>query len=147
MDPRLSFVTLAVADLAATRRFYLDGLGWSAAFDDGDEVVMVQVGERLVLSFWHRDAFAAEVGTRPAEGPPPITLAHNVRTPAEVDAALGAARAAGARDVRAAEHRVWGGYSGYFTDPDGFAWEVCWNPGPLGRVVVPDVDQGGTVQP
>lgn len=139
MEPRVSFITLAVPDLAPIRTFYLDGLGWTADFDDGDDVVMVRVGERLVLSFWDRAAFAAEVGEEPAVGLPPVTLAHNVRTPGEVDAVLTRVRAAGATQVTDAEHRVWGGYSGYFADPAGFRWEVCWNPGPLGEVVVPDV--------
>lgn len=139
MDPRISFVTLAVADLEASRRFYCDGLGWEPAFTDGEEVIMIQVGEALVLSLWERTAFAAEVGepAPAAAGMPPITLAHNVVTPNEVDAVLETARAAGA-EVGPAERRPWGGYTGYFADPDAFRWEVAWNPGEIGRLVVPD---------
>jgi uncharacterized glyoxalase superfamily protein PhnB len=70
-------------------------------------------------------------------GAPPLTLAHNCRTPAEVDAALDAARAAGAEPVVAAVARDWGGYSGYFADPDGFRWEIAYNPGPIGQEVLP----------
>lgn len=137
MEQRLSFVTLAVPDLAAERRFYLDGLGWTAALDVPDEVVMLRVADRVVLSLWARRGFEAEVGPAMAgPGAPPITLAHNCRTPEEVDSVLETARAAGA-EVRAATHRDWGGYSGYFLDPAGFAWEVAYNPGPIGQEVLP----------
>lgn len=142
MEPRVSFITLAVADIARTRAFYVDGLGWRPQFEDGTEVIMIQVAERLVLSLWQTDAFAAEVGGRPASGIPPLTLAHNVVDRASVDAVLAEAAAAGA-EVTAAEARVWGGYSGYFADPDGFRWEVCWNPGEIGKLVVPDVSDAG----
>lgn len=143
MDPRISFVTLAVADLAASRRFYLDGLGWSAELDVPGEVVMVRVGERLILSLWDRAAFEAEVGGPAAtDGIPPVTLAHNVARRSDVDAVLATARAAGAT-VGEAQSRDWGGYTGYFADPDGFRWEVAWNPGPVGLLVVPDTERGG----
>ncbi|CCH79492.1 Glyoxalase/bleomycin resistance protein/dioxygenase [Nostocoides japonicum T1-X7] len=138
MDQHISFVTLAVADLAASRRFYLDGLGWEAELDVPGEVVMIRVGERLILSLWDQESFEAEVGERVArDGIPPITLAHNVPRRADVDAVLATARAAGATAGEAQE-RDWGGYTGYFADPDGFRWEVAWNPGPVGLLVVPD---------
>lgn len=138
MDQTLSFVTLAVADLDASRHFYLDGLGWRAELDVPGEVVMVRVGERLVLSLWARAAFEAEVGpVMTGGGVPPMALAHNVRTRGDVDSALAEARAAGAA-VTAAQERDWGGYTGYFADPDGIRWEVAWNPGPIGLLVVPD---------
>lgn len=138
MEPRISIVTLAVRDLDASRRFYLDGLGWTAVLDVPGEVVMVQVGPHLVLSLWDEAAFAAEVGpVGRGDGVPPLTLAHNVRTAAEVDEVLAAARAAGAATVTEATRREWGGYSGYFADPDGFRWEVAHNPGPVGRLVLP----------
>ena len=144
MDQHLSFVTLAVRDVAASRRFYLDGLGWSAELDVPGEVVMIRVGDRLVLSLWDRAAFEAEVGGSSATGGiPPITLAHNVPRRADVDDVLATARAAGA-EVGVAQERDWGGYTGYFADPDGFRWEVAWNPGPIGVLVVPDtVADGG----
>jgi len=138
VEPRISVVTLAVRDLAVSRRFYLDGLGWGAVVDVPGEVVMVQVGAHVVLSLWDEAAFAAEVGpVARGDGVPPLTLAHNVATPAEVDEVLEAARAAGAPVVSAARTREWGGYSGYFADPDGFRWEVAHNPGPVGRLLLP----------
>ena len=138
MDQRISFVTLAVRDLDATRAFYLDGLGWTPALDVPGEVLMVQVGEHLVLSLWAAAEFESEVGPIVrGEGVSPIALAHNVPAREEVDAVLATARAAGADPVHDAFEREWGGYSGYFGDPDGFRWEVAYNPGPIGQVVLP----------
>ncbi len=138
MDQRISFVTLAVRDLDASRAFYLDGLGWEAALDVPGEVLMIQAGEHLVLSLWVEAQFEAEVGeVRRGPGVAPITLSHNVATPEEVDAVLATARAAGADPVHAAEERDWGGYTGYFGDPDGYRWEIATNPGPIGQVVLP----------
>ena len=138
MDQRISFLTVAVRDLEASRRFYLDGLGWTADLDVPGDVVMIMVGERVVLSLWGRDQFEAEVGPIAMEsGIAPFTIAHNVATRAEVDAVLDAARAAGADPVHAAEERDWGGYTGYFGDPDGFRWEIAFNPGPIGQKVLP----------
>ncbi len=142
MDQRLSFVTLAVADLEASRRFYLDGLGWHEELHVPGEVSMVVVGERVVLSLWDRAAFEAEVGPLAPVAPgagtvAPFTLAHNVATAEEVDAVLATAAAAGAPHVGPALDREWGGRSGYFADPDGFRWEVAMNPGPIGQKVLP----------
>ena len=138
MDQRVSFISLAVADLDATRAFYLDGLGWEAELEVPGEVLMIKVGELLVLSLWDQAGFEAEVGPiRRGAGLVPITLAHNVATRSEVDDVLATARAAGADPVGAAEEREWGGYTGYFADPDGFRWEIAWNPGPIGQVVLP----------
>lgn len=92
MDARVSFITLAVADLAATRRFYVDGLGWTPELDV-DDVVMIRAGERLVLSLWDERSFTEEVGPiRRGPGLVPMTLAHNVATKAEVDAVLATSR-------------------------------------------------------
>ncbi|GAA4726943.1 VOC family protein [Nocardioides endophyticus] len=138
MDQRLSFVSVAVRDLDATRAFYLDGLGWTASMDVPGEVLMIQVGELVVLSLWAESGFESEVGPiRRGEGLAPITLAHNVATRAEVDAVLATARAAGADPVHDAVERDWGGYTGYFGDPDGYRWEIAYNPGPIGQVVLP----------
>lgn len=137
MDQRISFVTLAVADLDATRRFYVDGLGWTPDVDVPGEVLMFRAGEHLVLSLWAESGFEAEVGpVRRGDGIVPVTLAHNVPTTGGVDAVLATARAAGAEVTGPAE-RDWGGYTGYFADPDGFRWEVAFNPGPIGQVVLP----------
>lgn len=135
MEQRLSFVTLAITDLDASHRFYVDGLGWMPEFR-GDDVIMFEVADKVVLSLWDVEAFTAEVGARPAAGVPPITLAHNVASPAAVDEVLTTAAAVGA-DCSPGEHREWGGYSGYFVDPDGFRWEVAYNPGDLGTWVLP----------
>lgn len=137
MDQRISFVTLAVRDLDATRRFYVDGLGWTPDVDVPGEVLMFRAGEHLVLSLWAESGFEAEVGpVRRGEGIVPVTLAHNVATKTEVDHVLATARAAGAEITGPAE-RDWGGYTGYFADPDGFRWEIAFNPGPIGQVVLP----------
>jgi catechol 2,3-dioxygenase-like lactoylglutathione lyase family enzyme len=142
MEPRITFITLATRDLDAARRFYVDGLGWTPELDVPGEVVMIRTGERLVLSLWDHAAFEAEVGLiGRSDGVPPFTLAHNVATRDEVDAVLEVARTAGA-EVGEAQERDWGGYTGYFTAPDGVRWEIAWNPGPIGRLVLPGQPDG-----
>jgi uncharacterized protein len=125
MEQRISLFTLAVQDLDASRRFYVDGLGWTPHLEVSGDVVMIRVGEHLLLSLWAASGFEAEVGPiRSGEGAVPVTIAHNVGTDAEVDEVLATADRAGAR-VWSAERREWGGYSGYFADPDGFRWEIA----------------------
>ena len=136
MEPRLNFVTLVVADLERARRFYVTGLGWTAALEASGEVAMIHVGNKLVLSLWAESAARAEIGDVIRGGTLPFTLAHNVASPVEVDAVLDTARAAGAT-VHDAQQRDWGGYSGYFIDPDGFRWEVAFNPHPIGDMKLP----------
>ncbi|GAB7004619.1 VOC family protein [Nocardioides sp. AN3] len=139
MDQRISFVTLAVRDVAGSRTFYVEGLGWSEELFVPGEVLMIRVGEHVVLSLWDRAHFEAEVGpiNEGDGGVPPVTLAHNVGTPAEVDAVLATARGIGADPVHDGQKRDWGGYTGYFADPDGYRWEVAHNPGPIGELVLP----------
>ena len=146
MDQRVSFITLAVADLERTRAFYLDGLGWRSEVFVPGEVLMIRAGDQLVLSLWDEKGFEAEVGPiaggssgsgGSVTGVPPVTLAHNVATPAEVDEVLATAREVGADPVHDGQPRDWGGYTGYFADPDGYHWEVAHNPGPLGELVLP----------
>jgi predicted lactoylglutathione lyase len=138
VDQRISFITLAVRDVEASRRFYVDGLGWAPDLDVEGDVCMIMVGERVVLSLWDRDHFQAEVGAiAEGEGVPPFTISHNVATEAEVDQVLAQARAAGADPVHEPEQREWGGYTGYFADPDGYRWEIATNPGPIGQKVLP----------
>ena len=137
MDQRISFITLAVADLDRTRAFYLDGLGWTAELDVPGEVLMIKAGEHLVLSLWAESGFEAEVGPiMRGEGIVPLTIAHNVRTEAEVDAILELARSIGADPVSAGVRRDWGGYTGYFADPDGYRWEIAVNEG-MEQLVIP----------
>lgn len=137
MDQRISFITLAVADLDRTRAFYVDGLGWTPELFVPGEVLMIRTGDKLVLSLWSEQGFEGEVGTiRRGEGVVPITISHNVATEAEVDEILALAASIGA-DSSKAEHRDWGGYTGYFADPDGFRWEIAVNPGEIGQLVLP----------
>ena len=136
MEPRVHFITLVVADFERARRFYLEGLGWPAALQAPGEIAMVQAGAKLVLSLWAESAAAAEIGPVTRGGQLPFTLSHNVKSPAEVDAVLATAKAAGAT-VHPAQQRDWGGYSGSFADPDGFRWEVAFNPHPIGDLTLP----------
>ncbi|HEX7716761.1 MAG TPA: VOC family protein [Marmoricola sp.] len=139
MDQRISFLTLAVADLERTHAFYVDGLGWTPELYVPGEVLMIRTGEHLILSLWARSGFEAEVGPiGRVDGIVPLTIAHNVRTEAEVDEVLALARGIGADPVQDGVRRDWGGYTGYFADPDGYRWEIAMNPGPTGRLVLPD---------
>ena len=132
MDPRVNFITVAVADVAASRRFYVDGLGWPVSLD-APGVLMIRLGTTLVLSLWSEDEFEAEVGPlRRGSGIAGFTLAHNMPTDAGVDDVLSHAQSAGATDVQLGRAREWGGYSGYFADPDGVRWEIAHNPTTLG---------------
>jgi catechol 2,3-dioxygenase-like lactoylglutathione lyase family enzyme len=127
MEQRVSLVTLGVADLAASRHFY-EALGWSSSSDPDQGVVFFQAGS-MVLGLWSREDLAKDSGLEDTGGWGGITLAHNVRSPAEVDAVIAEARAAGATIAREGATTFWGGYSGAFLDPDGHAWEVAHNPG------------------
>ena len=127
MEQRLSMVTLGVADLARARRFYEQGLGWQRA-NRHEEVVFYQAGG-MVLGLFGRDALAEDAQVPSAgSGFRGIALAYNARDRAEVDAVMAEAEAAGGRIVKPAKDAFWGGYSGYFADPDGHLWEVAWNP-------------------
>jgi hypothetical protein len=137
MDPRISFIAFAVRDLDASRRFYVDGLGWRPELDVAGEVVMIKVGEHQILALWDEAHFEAEVGKiGRSDGVPPFTVSHNVPTREEVDSVLREAGDAGAV-VGEAEERDWGGYTGYFADPDGVRWEIAYNPDPIGQLVLP----------
>jgi len=127
MQPRLSFVTLGVADLARATAFYRDVLGLPQR-QSSTEISFFELGKTW-LALYPRDLLA-EDATVPAEGSGfrGFTLAHNVKTRDEVDALLTHVAAHGGRIVKPAKVADWGGYSGYFADPDGFLWEVAWNP-------------------
>ena len=126
MEQRLSVVTLGVSDLARARAFY-EALGWKTRAKPDDDVVFFQAGG-IVVSLWDRARLAADSAVSDPGGWGGITLAHNVRSPAEVDEVIEQARAAGAAIGREPAETFWGGYSGAFTDPDGHPWEVAHNP-------------------
>ncbi len=126
MEQRVSLVTLGVADSARARAFY-EALGWSGESPDGD-VVFFQAGG-MIMALWGRDKLAADSVVHDSGGWGGVTLAYNAASPAEVDAVLGEAEAAGATIGRWGAATFWGGYSGIFIDPDGHPWEVAHNPG------------------
>ncbi len=127
MEPRLSFVTLGVTDLERATRFYEEGLGLER-LESPAGVAFFELGKTW-LALYPRELLAADAGV-PATGSGfrGFALAHNVRSTAEADRLLQQAAAAGGRIVKPAQKAEWGGYSGYFADPDGFLWEVAWNP-------------------
>jgi uncharacterized protein len=126
MEQRLSLITLGVADLARARAFY-EALGWTSGAQPEDDVVFFQAGGTIV-ALWGRDQLAEDTVVDDNGGWGGITLAHNVHSPAEVDAVLAEAEAAGATILRPGAETFWGGYSGVFVDPDGHPWEVAHNP-------------------
>ncbi len=145
MQPRLTLVTLGVADVARARAFYV-ALGFKASSDSNPSVTFFDAGG-VVLALFGRAALAedAHVADTTA-GFSGVAMAHNVRSDAEVDKVLGEAVAAGATLLKPGQKAFWGGYSGYFSDPDGHLWEVAHNPfWPLddaGRVVLPGAMPG-----
>ena len=126
MQQRVTLITLGVSDLERSRAFY-EALGWRTGAAPGDDVVFFQAGG-LVVALWDRKALAEDSVVQDAGGWGGVTLAHNVRSPAEVDAVLAEAEAAGATIGRPGAETFWGGYSGIFLDPDGHPWEVAHNP-------------------
>jgi predicted lactoylglutathione lyase len=126
VEQRVSLITLGVADVQRARAFY-ERLGWTTETASDDDVVFFQAGG-LVVALWGRQELAADSGVRDTRGWGGVTLAHNVASPAEVDATLAQAKAAGATIPRAGADTFWGGYSGVFVDPDGHPWEVAHNP-------------------
>ncbi|HKV44414.1 MAG TPA: VOC family protein [bacterium] len=128
MEQRISLVTLGVTDVAVSRAFY-ERLGWEASSIGGDEVAFFQAGG-MILALYNREDLAKDVGFPTGSGDPGgVALAYNAGRREDVDTVLAEARKAGARILRKAEDKSWGGYSGYFVDPDGHPWEVAWNPG------------------
>jgi catechol 2,3-dioxygenase-like lactoylglutathione lyase family enzyme len=127
MDQRVSLITLGVADLRRARSFY-EALGWTTGAKPDEDVVFFQAGG-MIVALWDRANLAEDTVVEDNGGWGGITLAHNVRSPQEVDAVLSEAAAAGATIARAGAETFWGGYSGVFVDPDGHPWEVAHNPG------------------
>jgi predicted lactoylglutathione lyase len=126
VEQRLTLITLGVADLGRSRAFY-EALGWKTGAGPDDDVVFFQAGN-LVVALWSRESLAEDSGVTDTGGWGGVTLAHNVRSPAEVDAVIAEAEAAGAAIPRHGAETFWGGYSGIFVDPDGHPWEVAHNP-------------------
>ncbi len=138
MQPRLNIVTLGVDDLDRSLRFYRDGLKWAPAVATGDFALFDLGG--VALALYPRDLLAEDAGRPPGRrGFPGVTLAQNVASPEVVDGTIASACEAGGVLLRAATRKDWGGYSGYFADPDGYAWEIAHNPhfvlGKDGRLV------------
>lgn len=128
MEPRLSLVTLGVSDLPRARTFYEEGLGLPVQPQTTDDVVFFGL-RGMWLALWSRQSLAEDAGvSSEGSGFRGMALAHNVRSRAEVDTLLAQAERAGATIVRPPQEVFWGGYTGYFTDPDGHLWEVAWNP-------------------
>lgn len=129
MDQRISMVTLGVADLDRARRFYTEGLGWKPSGGEHENVVFFQIGGS-VFGLYPREALAEDANTTANEGSGfgGIALAQNTHSREEVDETLKEAEAAGGRILKPAGDTFWGGYSGYFADPDGHLWEIAWNP-------------------
>lgn len=137
MQPRITLLTLGVADLERAVRFYRDGLGFATEGIVGEEfahgaVAFFDLQPGLKLALWPRASIAADTGL-PESGPSPTnaSIAHNVSSNAEVDAAMAQATAAGATIVKPAQATFYGGHAGYFQDPDGHLWEVAFNPAML----------------
>jgi catechol 2,3-dioxygenase-like lactoylglutathione lyase family enzyme len=126
VDQRVSNLTLGVRDLERARAFY-EALGWQTDAEPGADIVFFQAGG-MIVALWGRSQLAEDSGVSDSGGWGGVTLAHNVRSPAEVDAVMAEAEAAGASIPRPAGETFWGGYSGVFVDPDGHPWEVAHNP-------------------
>ena len=122
----MSLVTLGVRDLARARAFY-EALGWKSGAAPDDDVVFFQAG-CMIVALWGREQLAEDTAVEDSGGWGGITLAYNARSPAEVDAVLAEAEAAGAKLARRGAETFWGGYSGLFVDPEGHPWEVAHNP-------------------
>ncbi len=135
MQPKITLITLAVDDLERAVRFYRDGLGWPTQGIVGSEldngaVAFFNLDAGMKLGLWPCKSLAADTGlTISAASSPQVSLAHNVASMEEVDAVMTQAERAGAKVVKAQGATFYGGYAGYFQDPDGHLWEVAFNPG------------------
>ena len=127
MEQRVSLVTLGIGDLGQARAFY-EALGWRSNAKPDDDVVFFQAGG-MIVALWSRSELAKDCAVEDTGGAfSGVALAHNVRSPEEVDAVLELAASAGATVTRGGAPTFWGGYSGVFVDPDGHPWEVAHNP-------------------
>lgn len=134
MKPRIKVLTLGVSDLERSLRFYRDGMslplqGVFGSDADESTVAFFDVNEDMILALYPREWLAKDAKLPPAAaGPAAFSIGQNVSSREEVDGVMAEAERAGARIVDAPHDRVWGGYSGYFQDPDGHLWEIVWNP-------------------
>jgi predicted lactoylglutathione lyase len=130
MEQRLSLITLGVSDVSNAQAFY-EALGWhlDGGQDDATDHVAFFQAAGFIVALWDRGKLARDSGVKDIGGWGGVTLAYNVRSPAEVDTVLEEALAAGATIAREGDETSWGGYSGVFIDPDGHPWEVAHNPG------------------
>ena len=134
MKPRISVITLGVDDLGRALKFYRDGLGLSSKGIIGQEfeygaVAVFELHGGAILALWPRASLAHDTGLPVSpSSPTELSLGHNVRSRDEVSTLMAQAERAGARIVKPPAPTFWGGYSGYFQDPDGHLWEVAWNP-------------------
>jgi catechol 2,3-dioxygenase-like lactoylglutathione lyase family enzyme len=133
MQQRLQLITLGVRDLPASKKFYKDGLGWKPLLEM-DSVAFFQVGPALVLSLFGADELATDsampdAATVARQAPGRMTIGHNMDSEAGVDSEIAKAAAAGGTVLKPAQRAFWGGYHGFVADPDGFVWEIAYNPG------------------
>src|SRR6185503_15195049 len=141
MTPYVTLITLGVDDLERSLRFYRDGLGFLTKGIVGTEfehgaVVFIELQPGLKLALWPRRDLAWDTGLpQSPSSATELSLGHNVNSSVEVDTIMGQAARAGARIVKPAHQTFWGGYAGYFQDPDGHLWEVAWNPASSGGVM------------
>lgn len=126
MQQQISVITLGVADLARSRRFYVEGFGWTPVFENA-EIVFYQMSG-LMLGTWLAQALAEDSRRPPAAGPGAFALAHNVATREDVQPLIDRLSRFGGRELRPADAPPHGGFRGYIADPDGHAWEIAWNP-------------------
>jgi catechol 2,3-dioxygenase-like lactoylglutathione lyase family enzyme len=137
MKPRITLLTLGVDDLQRAVAFYRDGLGFPTKGIVGTEfehgaVAFFELQSGLQLALWGRASIAHDTGLKlTPRSPTELTIGHNVSSPEEVDAVMERAKRAGATIVKPAAKTFWGGYAGYFQDPDAHLWEVAWNPAML----------------
>ena len=144
MNQTIRVVTVGVEDLQRSRTFYSDGLGWDPVLD-GDEIVFYQAGYGLLFAIWPLADLTADVGTSLTPGSS-FSLGHNVDSRQEVDSVIERARNAGAMILKEPQEApLFGGYQAYFADPDGYLWDIVYNPGlsvaPDGTVLLGEPDE------
>ena len=129
MEQHINYITLGVADLAESRRFYREVFGWQETAGSNENIAFFQAGSALLLALFGQSALARDAQIpEQSSGFPRFTLAHNVGSEAEVDALFAGFAAKNANIIKAPQKVFWGGYSGYLADPDGFLWEIAFNP-------------------